>query len=616
MAASAKKYKLFSAAGSNERPPCAFFASPEGCRNGDGCKFAHHDSNQHNSKAVDHHPYHHERSSLTAALLIGTDKNHRIPALHASPGSVVSSESSTGEIVERNNGGPPRKAPAGTQAVNKAVSDEDAQQQNPNTTQDSTSKKKRKKRRGKKDADNDNPFAVPKKKAKVDSEPPKDISQPAKTPEVSAAPLKSTGSKGQKIAPTTNRNPPTTAVADFRSLNLPVTPFSVPGAGQVESRIEEKEATTPPKPVTAATPTYPLPKSTEAGRKWLGLVEQTRRHARFQGAYDLPKFKTFDEEIGYGKGLWIKPKPFGEWCRDFPQVIALDCEMCETQDPVSGCKDPRALCRISIIDAEKGELLLDSLVKPNWPVVNHRTFVNGIAEEHLENVKFTLRHAQAFLMALCSEETVLLGHALQNDLAAMKMEHYCVVDSACLFEAKDNPDATVSLKDLAGSILKKVMPDQHDSVNDASTALDCIKHYWERQGKVEKIERSVSTRPNYGAQLFIHRIPKNCEDSHIAQMFLRHTGVQPSEVDFIAFSGDIGKTIAHFQSTRHANLAFDTLEGKAEVEASGRLQKKVYLRAGGYVRVRKMAFEKPKTQDGNKQSLSLVVGTPVDPKVN
>jgi hypothetical protein len=38
-----RKYLLFS--GDDGRPssekPCAFFASPEGCKNGDGCKFSH-----------------------------------------------------------------------------------------------------------------------------------------------------------------------------------------------------------------------------------------------------------------------------------------------------------------------------------------------------------------------------------------------------------------------------------------------------------------------------------------------------------------------------------------------------------------------------------------------
>jgi len=243
------------------------------------------------------------------------------------------------------------------------------------------------------------------------------------------------------------------------------------------------------------------------------------------------------------------------------------------------------------------------LVKPAWPVVDYRTGINGIAAEHLKNVQFTLRHAQAFMMALCSDETVLLGHALHNDLAAIRMEHYCVADSANLFKAADSDSATVSLKDLAASIVKKEMPDKHDSVNDAHTALACLEHYIDKNGKVEPVTRSVSSRTNYGCQLFIHRIPKKmCDESHLPRMFLLHTSVEPSEVEDIEYTGEMGKTHVIFRTPRHAHLAFDTLEGKAERDASGRLQKKVYLRGGGYIRVRKMTFEKDSSKRGPTRS--------------
>ena len=75
-------------------------------------------------------------------------------------------------------------------------------------------------------------------------------------------------------------------------------------------------------------------------------------------------------------------------------------------------------------------------------------------------------------------------------------------------------------------------------------------------------------------------------------MFLEHTSVSPEDVEEIEFSGKKGKTYAIFRSPRHATLAFDTLSGQAEKETSGRLQKKIYLKDGDFVRVRKMAYEK------------------------
>lgn len=476
---------------------------------------------------------------------------------------------------------------------------------------DSNNAKKKKKRKKNKDQDAGNPFANPPKKQKAEETNPSNkaplstvpAARRTDTPKDDAKEVSKLPPYSSFASPPTKNNSskPSTSLVDFRSLNLPVAPFSISGMPASEATDAVKGAeTTPPKtpaitPPSADFPDHPLPVSSEVGRKWLDLVRKTRASPKFASAYDLGRFKAMDEEIGYSvKNCWVSTKPYGAWSRNLPQAIAVDCEMCETQDPVSGCKDPRALCRISIVDAENGEVLLDSLVKPNWPVVNYRTFVNGITEEHLESVKFTLRHAQAFLLALCSQETVMIGHALQNDLAAMRLEHYCVVDSINLYDAVDNPEASVSLRDLASTVLKQTMPDVHDSVNDARTALACIKHYLDCKGQVDKIVRTFQNRPNYGAQLFLHRIPKTCEADHISQMFLAHTSVQPLEVDEIVYSGDSGKTLVHFRSTAHAKLAFDCLESKVETDASGRLQKKVFLRSGGYVRVRKMAFERPK----------------------
>jgi len=252
---------------------------------------------------------------------------------------------------------------------------------------------------------------------------------------------------------------------------------------------------------------------------------------------------------------------------------------------------------MSVVDADTDEVLLDTLVKPAWPVVDHRTWINGIAAEHLEGVEFTIQHAQAFMMALCSEETVIVGHAVDNDLAAMRMEHYCVADSSCLFSAQDSSTAAVSLKDLAASVLKKTMPQKHDSVNDARAALSCVQHYVDKGGKVDGVERTV--KKNYATQLFVHRIPGKCKEEHLSKMFMIHTSVEPTEVDTIDLQNDRGKTIVHFRSSRHANLAFDTLESKVEADSSGRLQKKVYLRDGDYIRVRKMAYEKSKTKSSS-----------------
>jgi RNA exonuclease 1 len=53
-----------------------------------------------------------------------------------------------------------------------------------------------------------------------------------------------------------------------------------------------------------------------------------------------------------------------------------------------------------------------------------------------------------------------------------------------------------------------------------------------------------------------------------------------------------------FASPRHANLAFSSLDGDQDQDSSGRLQKKVFLRNGGYIRVRKMVHERVNKKQG------------------
>ena len=98
--------------------------------------------------------------------------------------------------------------------------------------------------------------------------------------------------------------------------------------------------------------------------------------------------------------------------------------MCQTEDPLTGAKDQSALIRLSAVHGlAPGEVLVDTLVAPAWPISDMRTNIHGIAEDQLRGVTYTLRHAQAALMNLCSENTILVGHGIHNDLKALKIIH-------------------------------------------------------------------------------------------------------------------------------------------------------------------------------------------------
>lgn len=584
----AKKYTLFSAANAEAgaKPVCAFFASAAGCRNGDKCKFSH-------------------------TLAKESSSPHRPSAENS---SVVSSESSV-SVDALVVSAAPVPVPVAVAVLKQETSSNDDNifvkmaEVKQNKAIDAAEADKKKKRRGKRSLDED-PFANPKSKvAKTAEEPPKKAA-PKKDPPPPVVTTVQSAAKKPKQTPTQPTSTPTGS--SFWAMDLPVASFSCMPTD--EPKNPNSETATAPTPTAAAspsnavtakkddTPKRPIPKANPIGRKWLAAIQKTVKHPRYIRAYDFIKYQQQDVEVGLTASAWIEAKPYGEWCAKNPQVIAMDCEMCETADPVSGLKDSRALCRISVVDVMTNEVLLDTLVKPAWPVSDYRTWVNGIAAENLENVQFTLRHAQAFMLKLCSEETVIMGHALQNDLAAIRMIHHAVVDSAYLFPVKDQPNASISLKDLTKSVLDVEMPKTHDSVNDTRMTMECLKHWLQKDGKVEPIVRAST--PTYASQLFVHRIPKNlCEESHLSRMFLHHTSIEPTSVETIEFAGEVGKTHIIFKSGKHASLAFDSLEGIGHPDASGKLQKKVFLKTGGYVRVRKMVHERTDGTSAHKSPL-------------
>ena len=189
---------------------------------------------------------------------------------------------------------------------------------------------------------------------------------------------------------------------------------------------------------------------------------------------------------------------------------------------------------------------------------------------------------------------------MHNDLLALKMVHHCNADTAMLFNHKEeeNSNSTPSLKNLAHCILKKAMPDVHDSVNDARVALACADHWVANKGEVDGIDK-VFTRSHTRdgrdklksadtSMLLVHRLPQGSQPSHIMDMLLAFTFVKPKHVADIQFSGKHGKCNVEFSTKEHAELAYLSLSGDEHEDKTGKKQKRVKMKNGDYVCVRKM----------------------------
>ncbi|CAJ0543793.1 Ff.00g039290.m01.CDS01 [Fusarium sp. VM40] len=114
------------------------------------------------------------------------------------------------------------------------------------------------------------------------------------------------------------------------------------------------------------------------------------------------------------------------------KVIVLDCEMaysdCDTDEAVSIC----------VVDFFSGEVLMNKLVKPHEVIVQHRSRTHGITRKRLNTALSqgqTLkgwRETRKELFTHIDSNTVIIGHAVQNDMRVLRVCHTTVFDTMIL----------------------------------------------------------------------------------------------------------------------------------------------------------------------------------------
>jgi len=177
--------------------------------------------------------------------------------------------------------------------------------------------------------------------------------------------------------------------------------------------------------------------------------------------------------------------------------FALDCEMVGVGP--EGLDS--AVARVTIC-GWTNEVLLDTFVQVPAPVTDYRTFVSGIEAKDLQgDGALALPEVQKRVKRLLSGK-ILVGHALENDLAALQIAHpwHDVRDTASYppfmkrGEATHDPAAGGTAPPLRPRKLKELVRDRlgrdiqdlgraHDPVEDARAALalyKAVRPDWER----------------------------------------------------------------------------------------------------------------------------------------
>jgi RNA exonuclease 1 len=346
----------------------------------------------------------------------------------------------------------------------------------------------------------------------------------------------------------------------------------------------KKSSSSTKKARVAETPTAAAPKPIhvpEDPAAWERLVELSQQHEKFDSQYSFP-----DNEEG-----WAATAPCDASFSNMPPVVAMDCEMCVTEDPDTKNRNSQSLVCVSVINGlNPEEVLLHTLVKPKHTVIDYVTRIHGITQSDLANAP-SFEQVQAALKRLISERTIVVGHSLQGDLEAVKLSHRRVIDTALLFKLKQ-PEGytgnatTPALRDLVKHCLgQEIHADEeiHDSRIDARTVMQ-VATYEALYGPSLPVPRA-SKRPMNSADLAsklaklrVHRIDKGVTQEKLQQLFTVQAGVVPLEVGEIRFKERFGTCNVGFKSKKHADLAFESLQGSLNTDAVGRAQKKVQIK--------------------------------------
>ncbi|RPB22632.1 hypothetical protein L211DRAFT_788438 [Terfezia boudieri ATCC MYA-4762] len=219
-------------------------------------------------------------------------------------------------------------------------------------------------------------------------------------------------------------------------------------------------------------------------------------------------FKVGDVKRLAGQWQWVETYPNNRATTDggngngggvkVARAFALDCEMCYTTLGME-------MVRLTVVDFPGGEVVIDALVRPKGEILDLNTRFSGVsAKEYVSAKPYSSENCKSGLGIFPSPEaargekidiqkdgvSVLIGHALENDLCVLRLCHRYIVDTCILFPHTRgfpvrNKLAWVAERYLRWRIQKmKGVVKGHDSAVDARCAGELVR--WKIKEEVKK----------------------------------------------------------------------------------------------------------------------------------
>lgn len=206
-----------------------------------------------------------------------------------------------------------------------------------------------------------------------------------------------------------------------------------------------------------------------------GCKKSSHHAYKYNAAIDLHLSKPFQKINSLRKALNIKGDSRAQLLRrEKIKAVGVDCEMCYTDKGFE-------MMKLSIVDFKTEKKLVDSIVHPDGElIIDLNSHVSGVSE--IPHNALTFDEAMVKLAQLTDEDTIIVGHGLENDLNVLRLIYPRIVDTAILF-SENQVDARRKdpLKKLAWSFLSEnIQGKEHDSLEDAIVPIRIVKKHLER----------------------------------------------------------------------------------------------------------------------------------------